>query len=63
MTTRRAFLLMCAVASGAPLATFDRRSASAADAPKKGGTLRVGFYIEAATMDPHFSGSKIDRQV
>jgi peptide/nickel transport system substrate-binding protein len=23
----------------------------------------VGFYIEAATMDPHLSGSKIDRQV
>jgi peptide/nickel transport system substrate-binding protein len=31
--------------------------------PKKGGTLRVGFYIEAATMDPHLSGSKIDRQI
>jgi peptide/nickel transport system substrate-binding protein len=25
--------------------------------------LRVGFYVEAATMDPHLSGSKIDRQV
>ncbi len=35
----------------------------AADAPRKGGTLRVGFYVEAATMDPHLSGSKIDRQV
>ena len=23
----------------------------------------AGFYIEAATMDPHLSGSKIDRQV
>lgn len=34
-----------------------------AQTPKKGGTLRVGFYIEAATMDPHLSGSKIDRQV
>ena len=33
------------------------------EAPKKGGTLRVGFYIEAATMDPHLSGSKIDRQI
>src|SRR5262249_62106819 len=31
--------------------------------PKRGGTLKVGFYIEAATMDPHLSGSKIDRQV
>jgi peptide/nickel transport system substrate-binding protein len=34
-----------------------------AQAPKKGGTLRVGFYVEAATMDPHLSGSKVDRQV
>jgi peptide/nickel transport system substrate-binding protein len=63
MTTRRDFLVMCAVASGAPLTSLDPRSAFAADTPKKGGTLRVGFYIEAATMDPHFSGSKIDRQV
>ena len=63
MTTRRDFLWICAVASGAPLASLRPRSASAADTPKKGGTLRVGFYIEAATMDPHFSGSKIDRQV
>src|SRR5580765_665289 len=63
MTTRRDFLVMCAVASGAPLTSLDPRSAFAADAPKKGGTLRVGFYIEAATMDPHLSGSKIDRQI
>src|SRR6266705_3009795 len=61
--SRRDFLLMCAVASGAPLAGLDPGPAVAADAPKKGGILRVGFYIEAATMDPHFSGSKIDRQV
>jgi peptide/nickel transport system substrate-binding protein len=39
------------------------RRALAQGAPRKGGTLRVGFYIEAATMDPHYSGSKIDRQV
>src|SRR5882762_2370982 len=63
MTTRRDFLLMCAVASGAPLTSLDPRSVFAADGPKKGGTLRVGFYIEAATMDPHLSGSKVDRQV
>ena len=25
--------------------------------------LRVGLYVEAATMDPHLSGSKIDRQI
>src|SRR5262249_33453041 len=58
----RDFLLLCAAASGAPLASLAPRSAFAAE-PKRGGTLRVGFYIEAATMDPHFSGSKIDRQV
>jgi len=37
--------------------------AALAQTPKKGGTLRVGFYIEAVTLDPHFSGSKIDRQI
>jgi len=60
MTTRisrRGFLQLCAAASTlAPGVTW-------AQAPKKGGTLRVGFYIEAATMDPHLSGSKIDRQI
>ena len=61
--SRRDFLLLCAVASGVPMASFDPRSAAGADAPKKGGTLRVGFYIEAVTLDPHFSGSKIDRQI
>src|SRR6266705_1765351 len=61
--SRRDFLLMCAVASGAPLAGLDPGPAVAADAPKKRGILRVGFYIEAATMDPYLSGSKIDRQV
>ncbi|PWU25311.1 MAG: hypothetical protein C5B48_01905, partial [Candidatus Rokuibacteriota bacterium] len=40
-----------------------QKPAGIGDAPKKGGTLRVGFYIEAATMDPHLSGSKIDRQI
>src|SRR5436853_275332 len=61
--SRRNFLLMCAAASGAPLVSLDARSALAADTPRRGGTLRVGFYIEAATLDPHLSGSKIDRQV
>src|SRR5881296_3452079 len=61
--SRRDFLLLCAAASGAPGASLAPRSAVAADAPKRGGTLRVGFYIEAATMDPHLSGSKIDRQI
>ena len=60
--SRRNFLRLCAAASGASLVSLDPRAALAAE-PKKGGTLRVGFYIEAATMDPHLSGSKIDRQV
>jgi len=66
--TRRGFLRWCASASGAlaPVVAHGLRGSPAAlaqPAPKRGGTLRVGFYIEAATMDPHLSGSKIDRQV
>src|SRR3989441_6171541 len=60
--SRRSFLAMCTGASAAPF-LIDPRPAFAQQTPKKGGTLRVGFYIEAATMDPHLSGSKIDRQV
>ena len=68
-TSRRSFLRWCAAASGAltpvvargPPGTSRRRWPR--PRPKRGGTLRVGFYIEAATMDPHLSGSKIDRQV
>jgi len=60
--SRRQFLKTSAVAAGVPWLGLGP-SAAAADPPKKGGTLRVGFYIEAATMDPHLSGSKIDRQV
>src|SRR5438876_9954509 len=56
--TRRTLLQLAAGALAAkPALTL------AADPPKKGGTLRVGFYIEAVTMDPHLSGSKVDRQV
>ena len=67
-TSRRNFLRWCAAASGAltPVVAHGLRGtplAVAQTAPKRGGTLRVGFYIEAATMDPHLSGSKIDRQV
>ena len=66
--SRRSFLRFCAAASGAltPVVARGLRGAPEAlaqAAPKRGGTLRVGFYIEAATMDPHLSGSKIDRQV
>src|SRR5467141_2850007 len=63
MVTRRDFVKSCAVASGAAVVGLRPGAAAAADGPKKGGTLRVGFYIEAATMDPHLSGSKVDRQV
>jgi peptide/nickel transport system substrate-binding protein len=58
-----------APAAAAPAAKTESKPAEAAkpaasgEAPKKGGTLRVGLYTEAATMDPHLSGSKIDRQV
>ncbi|HEY7141252.1 MAG TPA: ABC transporter substrate-binding protein, partial [Methylomirabilota bacterium] len=67
--TRRSFLRWCAAASGGvltPALSQGLRGTPAAlaqTAPKRGGTLRVAFYIEAATMDPHLSGSKIDRQV
>src|SRR5574342_709525 len=66
--TRRTFLRLCAAASGVLTPVVARRLrgapvALAQTAPKRGGTLRVAFYIEAATMDPHLSGSKIDRQV
>ena len=74
--SRRGFLRLCAVASGglAPAMVLRpqaiaqapqpaQKADAAGAAPKKGGTLRVGFYIEAATMDPHFSGSKVDRQI
>jgi peptide/nickel transport system substrate-binding protein len=62
MVTRRDFVKTGAVASGAAALGW-RPGRGAADTPKKGGTLRVGFYVEAATMDPHLSGSKVDRQV
>jgi peptide/nickel transport system substrate-binding protein len=61
--SRREFLTTCAVASSVPVLGRSPGVAAANDPPRKGGTLRVGFYIEAATMDPHLSGSKIDRQV
>ena len=60
---RRDFLLLCAMAAGAVAPTMAARPTSAQTTPKKGGTLRVGFYLEASTMDPHLSGSKVDRQI
>ena len=76
--SRRGFLRLVGVAAGAlsPAMVGRPPGLSVAEAqapaqkadgggatPKKGGTLRVGFYIEAATMDPHLSGSKVDRQI
>jgi peptide/nickel transport system substrate-binding protein len=39
------------------------KPAASGEAPRKGGNIRVGLYVEAVTMDPHVSGSKIDRQI
>src|SRR5262245_20054932 len=61
--SRREFLRDCAIASSVPVLGLHGSPALAAEVPRKGGTLRVGFYVEAATMDPHLSGSKVDRQV
>ena len=62
--SRRDFLRKAALAgASSALVPGAVGRAWAQETPKKGGTLRVGFYIEAATMDPHLSGSKIDRQV
>jgi len=60
---RRDFLHLCALAGGVLAPGFAVLPASAQTAPKRGGTLRVGFYLEASTMDPHLSGSKVDRQI
>src|SRR5262249_44638967 len=70
-TSRRMFLRLALASGGAAAVSLSARPAlaqpapasKAGETPKKGGTLRVGFYVEAATMDPHLSGSKIDRQV
>ena len=62
MLSRRQFLAASTLA-GAHAVTGAARRAAAQQTPKRGGTLRVGFYIEAATMDPPLSGSKVDRQV
>ena len=43
--TRRDFLLLSAAAAGVSAVSLKPRESAGADAPKKGGTLRVGFYI------------------
>jgi len=49
------------VSGGAP--TAQPKAAEAAGTPKRGGMLRVGLIVDVATLDPHLSGSKVDRQV
>jgi len=61
--SRRNFLRLSALASAGLASGAATLPALAQTAPKKGGTLRVGFYLEASTMDPHLSGSKVDRQI
>src|SRR5437879_1480672 len=61
--SRRNFLRLSALASAGLASGAAVLPALAQTAPKKGGTLRVGFYLEASTMDPHLSGSKVDRQI
>src|SRR5215204_3148985 len=41
----------------------ESKPAASGEAPRKGGTLRVGLTVEAVTMDPNLSGSKIDRMI
>src|SRR5262245_16010558 len=52
-----------APAAAAGAAAQGTSSTSAAGAPKRGGTLRIGLGVDVANLDPHRSGSKIDRQV
>jgi peptide/nickel transport system substrate-binding protein len=59
-----ALVVACAPQAAAPAAPAAATNpSSAANGPKKGGTLRVGLSVDVATLDPHLSGSKIDRQV
>src|SRR5215217_7803031 len=41
----------------------ESKPAASGEAPRKGGTLRIGLTVEAVTMDPNLSGSKIDRMI
>jgi peptide/nickel transport system substrate-binding protein len=61
-TTAPAATQAPAAAAQQPAASGAPTSVSAA-APKKGGTLRVGLGVDVTVLDPHLSGSKIDRQV
>jgi peptide/nickel transport system substrate-binding protein len=55
--------LLTAMSGIEPAAAAQVAATPAAGTAKKGGELRVGLTVDIATLDPHFSGSKIDRQV
>lgn len=58
---RRGFLAGAAGVAG--LGLLRPRPARGQAAPKAGGTLNVGVAADAATLDPHMSGSSFDRQL
>ncbi len=60
--SRRGFLAGAGAVTGLGLLGTPRPSRAQA-APKPGGTLTVGLGADAATLDPHMSGSSFDRQL
>jgi peptide/nickel transport system substrate-binding protein len=50
-------------APAAPAPPAAQPATAGGSGARSGGTLRVGLYVDAATLDPHLSGSKIDRQI
>jgi peptide/nickel transport system substrate-binding protein len=60
-----ALVVACApqAATQAPASSASTPSTAGAATPKKGGTLRVALSVDVTTLDPHLSGSKLDRQV
>ncbi len=64
-TVARRTLIKAALGSAGIIASLQVLQAfgSSTGEPKKGGTIRVGLYMDAVTMDPHFSGSKVDRLI
>jgi peptide/nickel transport system substrate-binding protein len=52
-----------AIPGSTPAAQKPATGAAPVGGPKKGGTMRVGLGVDVTLLDPHLSGSKIDRQV
>jgi peptide/nickel transport system substrate-binding protein len=61
--TRRRLLQTAGAAGAAALAWGGQRSDAAAQGIHRGGTLRIGLDGDPPTLDPHRSGSYVDRQV